>query len=198
MTKKWSELNIEKFLKLRAISETHSVDKKYQYISILSDIPYEDLINMKLDAVDEMYEGIELFEKKPNLNKIVKFKYNLGGRNYYVSKDMDEITVAQYIDLQNCGKEDIETLLSIIIIPEGHKYNDGYDTEQVREDIMKHFLYEDGIALSAFFLRLYKLSLKRSLRYSLRALKKAPKELKGKRETMRLIKEMKDTIGSVI
>ncbi len=47
-------------------------------------------------------------------------------------KKMSELTIAQFIDLQmsiNKIETNPEYALSVFIIPEGHKYNDGYDAE---------------------------------------------------------------------
>ena len=61
----------------------------------------------------------------------------VNGREYYFDGLLGKITTAQYIDFQNYQKNnDEQKSFSVFIIPKGHKYNDGYDIEQVFNDIL--------------------------------------------------------------
>ena len=49
-----------------------------------------------------------------------------------------DFSVAQYTDLTNYlkdGKASLIDLLAVVVIPDGHLYQDGYDMRQVRSDV---------------------------------------------------------------
>lgn len=81
------------------------------------------------------------------------------------TKDFTKITTAQYVDFQTFSKKGIDALpdlLSVLLIPEGHKYNDGYDLAQVRETVLQLPL-PAALGLSGFFFERLLASIQASL-----------------------------------
>lgn len=66
--------------------------------------------------------------------------------------------------------------LSILLVPEGKKYNEGYDLSQAVEDIRNYLSVEDALGLTAFFLGLWRISMKQSMALLRRLIRKGKKE----------------------
>ena len=69
-----------------------------------------------------------------------------------VRADIPSITTAQYVDYQNYMKEehiDLQKVISVFLIPEGHNYNDGYNMKEVIADI-DDMRFVDAQALGFF------------------------------------------------
>ena len=93
---------------------------------------------------------------------------------------LGNVTTAQYVDFTNYSKSnDISKMLSVFMIPEGHKYNDGYDMLQVINDI--NDLPVTVVNDAAFFFgRHFSVFMKTFQSYSIKQIKKTnmPKEVK--------------------
>lgn len=84
----------------------------------------------------------------------VKAIYNINGTEYEAMLNPFQFSFGQYIDFKNMnGREGAEKLLSLVLIPKGHKYNDGYDLAKVQEDILS-LPVTDVNAIGGFFFRL--------------------------------------------
>ena len=56
--------------------------------------------------------------------------------------------------------------LSVILVPKGHRYNDGYDIIEVQRAIREEMSVSDGVSLAGFFLTWCRKSIVDSLNYS--------------------------------
>ena len=95
------------------------------------------------------------------------------------TKDFRHIITAQYIDYLSFVKDaerNVPQILSCFLVPKGCKYNEGYDIVEVQQAIRDCMSVADALALAAFFLRRYVDSIKVSLTFSRRLLRR----LKGK------------------
>lgn len=184
-------------------------DKRFKVAALLGGITYEELLEQPLTATTEMVANTAFLYQRPKPEKI-KREYNLNGRKYVPFKDFSEMTTAQYVDYQAVIVEKFEEhlldLMSIILIPKGHTYNDGtYSREQQMEDL-ETLSVTEALGLADFFITQYRRSLKRTLLYSKAemwlALRGAPKEarpqLKEKQvEANKAIDELLSMCGSL-
>ena len=106
---------------------------------------------------------------------------------YKVFTKMSDLSIAQYIDFQMCVHE-VEThpekLLSVLIVPDGHEYNDGYDTAAHMNWLRDNIQIGESNKLITFFLKRYLTSTHRTLRF-LRLLKKmswVPKKMRKEKK----------------
>lgn len=70
----------------------------------------------------------------------IKKTYTINGRVYKMTTNINKLTAGQYLDYMNYLKMtpiEYNKLLSTLLIPEGHKYLDGYEIEVVHDDLMK-------------------------------------------------------------
>ena len=121
---------------------------------------------LKVSEANEWVNTLAFVNHRPK-PRVAKGEYTLNGHKYNVTMNMQALTTAQYIDFQQMADKSGEMpaeFLSIILVPEGHKYNDGYAMEEVVSDIENYMSVEDAMGLSAFFLRLLGISIRRSIR----------------------------------
>ena len=74
-----------------------------------------------------------------------------------------------------------EDILSVFIIPKGHKYGDGYDINEVKQDILQLNMVDIN-AISQFFFRQFELFSETFRLYLIQYLKKEEKTAKGEQK----------------
>ena len=139
---------------------------------------------MPIKQLTEEFGKLKFMESTPQAAK-VKNTYKINGTEYVLTTNLQEMTVAQYIDYQVYIKNPqqyMQEMLTVFLIPKGKKYNEDYDVAVAAQD-MGDLPIEDAYGIS-FFLTTLLHSLTRVTTSS--ALKKMLKELKKvKDETKR-------------
>ena len=172
----WSNITYRTLLDIREAANIE--DENERVYAIMEAVYGEDVLNLPLKDFNEKCKELSFLQKEiPNDLHVKNIKVN--GREYYFDGLLGKITTAQYIDFQNYLKnEDEQKTFSVFIIPKGHSYNDGYDMEQVFNDILD---VPVPILFSAsfFFIRQFELFIKIFRHYSIKQMKKTglPKEV---------------------
>lgn len=174
----WKDITIEKNDMIKGLQEKNlgEIDLIASTIAVLDGVTVKEVEELPYAVLLLKARGLRFLQHSP-IASIVKRKYEIDGKTYIPTLNPAELTTAQYIDFQVRATEaphDLAGLLSVILIPEGHKYNEGYSSDEVREAIYKNFPIEDAMGLSAFFFALWKKSTRRLLRET----KKQYRELK--------------------
>lgn len=158
MISKWEDLTVADQMTIKEIGELQTVstdEKNMMVAALLSGIPYEEFLMMPLDKVRSIMDGTEFLLHKPEPAK-AKRKYVLNGRTYKLFKNPGEMTVAQYISFQQIQADGFDKrpleMLALFLIPDGHQYNDGYDMEEVMDDMGKMSIC-DALGVCSFFMR---------------------------------------------
>ena len=171
----WNDISYRKLLDIREAANIE--DENERVYAIMEAVFGEDVLNLPLKQFSEKCKELQFLQKEiPNNLHVKNIKVN--GREYYFDGLLGKITTAQYIDFQNYQKNNDEyKTFSVFIIPKGHKYNDGYDMEQVFNDILD---IPVPVLFSAnfFFSRQFELFIRIFQRYSIKQMKKLglPKE----------------------
>lgn len=187
MKSKWEDLTVADQIKMKEIGELQLAtedEKNLKIAAHLAGIPYEELLLMPLDKVRGIMDNTEFLLHQPRAYT-AKRKYELNGRTYTLFKDPSEMSVAQYISFQQIYKEGFENrpleMLSIFLIPKGHQYNDGYDMDEVMDDLLSLPLL-DALGVCDFFMQRCLRSIERMKTYLHLIMRverlKAPKEKK--------------------
>ena len=174
MKNRWEDLTFNEVLQIQQIisADINETYRASNIIAILSGKDVDEIESLPIHQFVKLVPEIE-FLKEPPKKTTHKDSYVINGRNYTLHANITDITTAQYVDYQAFMKEenpDLCKITSVFLVPEGHKYNDGYKLEEVWSDVgsMK---YVDVDAI-AFFLRkqfaLYTLSLADSLEKKLK------------------------------
>ena len=171
----WKDITIEKYDKIAALQSENmmEIDLIAAVVAVLDNITVKEVEEMPYAILLLKARGLRFLQDKP-YPSVVKKAYVLNGTKYIPTLNPAELTTAQYIDFQvraADAPEDLAGLLSVFLIPEGFKYNEGYSSDEVRETIYKYMPIEDGMGLSAFFFTLWKKSICRLLRQNKRQLR---------------------------
>ena len=171
----WNDIKYRTLLDIREAANIE--DENERVCAIMEAVFGESVLDLPLKEFTEKCKETEFLQKPiPNDLHVKNIKVN--GREYYFDGLLGNITTAQYIDFQNYQKnEDEQKTFSVFIIPKGHKYNDGYDMEQVFKDILD-IPVPVLFSASFFFSRQFELFIKIFRRYSIKQMKKLglPKE----------------------
>lgn len=120
----------------------------------------------------------------------------LNGRKYFVDCLVGTITTAQYVDFTNHLKgTDIAATLSVFVIPDGHKYNDGYDMLQVINDIQSLPMPIVN-SISFFFSRQFNEFMRIFQSCSIKRIKKTDLPKKEKDKLIEVVKNSMDLVLS--
>lgn len=172
---KWTDITYRTLLDIREAANIE--DENERVFAIMEAVFGEDVLDLPLKDFNEKCKELQFLQKEiPNDLHVKDIKVN--GREYYFDGLLGKITTAQYIDFQNYQKnEDEQKSFSVFIIPKGHKYNDGYDMEQVFNDILD-IPVPVLFSASFFFSRQFELFIRIFRRYSIKQMKKLglPKE----------------------
>lgn len=185
----WKDISINRHAQIVKAYDVEEENRVYALIGACYGMTLEQVLDSDWRKVEEMAKSITFLNKKPKV-RMARRHYTINGHRYDVQTNMKEITTAQYIDFQmlapNC-EQNMAQFLSVLLVPEGKKYNQGYDVDLVQKEIGDYFNVEDALALSAFFFKLLQILLRRTTRRFLREKKKAEKEglmTKEQREAM--------------
>lgn len=189
MINDYKKLPIGKWLEIRDVQRDEAIEDKYTktvaMLSILSDIPEEELYDLKLEEFSKM-TGEMAFLMKEVPQVPVCDRYKLGEYNLVLVRDLKELTASQFIDYQTFIKDTdkyIVELLSIFLIPKGKKYCKDYDIVDVQKAIRENLSIADAMSVSAFFLDLFKVLYRSMQIYLTKMLKKMKKKMKAEEVT---------------
>lgn len=174
MINNYAALSLGLFLEIDAISHSdkEDIDKQVAIIAKLAGIDEQDVLELPLPAYAVLSADTD-FLRHECPPATAPSRLICGDLSLVPTKDFTQITTAQYVDFQTFSKGGVAALpdlLSVLLIPEGHKYNDGYDLEAVKATV-KELPLPAALGLSAFFFE----RLVASIQASLTSLEKAAK-----------------------
>lgn len=194
----WNEMPLGLWQKEQAIlreQETDAVDKNVRLVALMYDMSEEEAYNTELNDFSDMLDGIGWLSQIPYVPQISP-QYNLNGKVYNVTLNPQKVTTAQYIDYKSFDPNDpatIHLILSTVMIPEGHKYNDGYDLAEVQGDIYDYLRVPHALSIVRFFFQYYKALTLNSLHSLKESLKKEARRTKDREKRNQLQQQIKKT-----
>lgn len=191
MIDSYDKLTIGKYRELLSLEKEDDMTYGIQILSILSDISEEDLMDMPLDEFSSMMAKTKFLYKeveKLDYNKLGK-TLTINGKKYEIIKSPKKMTAGQYIDYKAyiSNENFLETLpyiLTVFVIPQGHKYCDDYEAEDLAKELNDNLDIRTALCISDFFHHQSLLWIKSSLLYLKWTMKRTMK-----RETNQEIKE---------
>lgn len=197
----WKDISIEKFEKIARLQEQNmtEIDMIAAVLSVIDDTTVEEVEKLPYAVLLLKARGLRFLNTNP-IPSIVKKSYVYDNVKYVPTLNPQKLTTAQYIDFQTTAAEspnDLAGLISILLIPEGHKYNEGYCAEELRDVIYKNMPIEDAMGLSAFFFTLWKISIRRLLRENRRLYRKLKRKKQATEEEIKLTEVIKNLIEAI-
>lgn len=168
----YNRLPLGKYIEIQAVSQDENleeIEKQAQILSILTDVAVEEILHLPIGE----YKGLVAKSQFLNPENItyhpIARKYLVGEFELIPVKDFRRIETSQYIDFQTYAPDldrYLVEFLSVILVPKGHRYNEGYDVMDVQRAIREEMCVSDGVSLAGFFLTWCRRSIQDSLNYS--------------------------------
>lgn len=131
----WNDISIKKYLEIQDLINDEAITDEQKEIMVANIIYEEDVTELSLIEYKARMLGLAFVNTTPENAKLAN-SYKVKDTKYIVKADLGVIQANQFIDFQNYAKQhDIVGCISCFFIPDGHKYNDGYDMLKVKEDI---------------------------------------------------------------
>lgn len=204
--KSWKDITISDFKAIYDLQKLPDEDERLlRLLAIVEGVSYDDILEMPLSRLEERMPDMDFLAKEPRI-PLMKPSYELCGTKYRVHAG--ELTTAQYIDFKQMAdsfQENLPQFLTIFLIPEGHRYGDGYDLAKAVRDISTMSII-DARAVASFFLTACALSTRIFLRYSQRRLRRMERRARTQeekeaaenlRKEVRRLRSLLPTIGSL-
>ena len=168
----YNKLSLGKYMEIQEVSRNESledIDKQVQILSILTGVAEEEILHLPIQDYKELVVKSGFLDPENiNYHPVAK-KYILGKFELIPCRDFRKIETCQYIDFQTYAPELDKYLvefLSVILVPKGHRYNEGYDILEVQKAIREEMSVSDGVSLAGFFLTWCRKSIRDSLNFS--------------------------------
>lgn len=185
----WKDISIEKYLQIQEVVNSNEMSELEKETEIANIIYGFDITELPIAEYKQKIKALEFIATLPDKEKLAS-NYTVNDTKYITKADLGSIQANQFIDFQNyIKKQDIIGCISCFFIPDGHKYNDGYDMIKVKKDVGQ-LPITSANALSFFFKSQYAILLILSQRYSL-------KQMKEMGMSRKKIKEMQDSLTTL-
>ena len=190
----YNKLTLGKYMEIQEVSRNESledIDKQVQILSILTGVAEEEILHLPIQDYKELVVKSGFLDPENiNYHPVAK-KYILGKFELIPCRDFRKIETCQYIDFQTYAPDLDKYLvefLSVILVPKGHRYNEGYDILEVQKAIREEMSVSDGVSLAGFFLTWCRKSIKDSLNYS----KQEAMRIKDKTKREEILKRIEE------
>lgn len=200
----WEKITVNVFEKLNnAINdaevtgnnEIDLLNKQIAILSVLCDVDEDTIADLHTSEFSRLVNETNFLNETPKKNVIDKITLN--GKKYEIFLSISDMTMSQYIDFQTLfpkRDKEFKRILSIFVIPKGCNYNEGYDIEQVINDIGEYMPITDANNIMFFFALAYQ-SLTKVM---LTSLVKEMKKLKKKEKDQAKVEQMQLAIDQVM
>jgi len=176
----WKALPIGRYLEICREGQRKDIDdveRQARAIAILTGRHPEEILNLPLAEYRSLSERSAFLLKVPeHVGGRAAQVYRVGKWDLVPVSDPSKITVAQYVDFQQfcTDPRHIVELLSVLMVPRGHGYNQGYDIAEVQAEIREHMSVEEVLRVSGFFIMKFAGLIRDSLDFSVRAAQEMP------------------------
>ena len=179
----WSDITLKQFKKLKGL-DLKDLSDQITAAEILLNINADDMTWVEFS---KKLKDLNFLEKEIPRTIIRKY-YTLNGRKYNTSVNLQELSVARYMDFCNLAPTgDYEKILAVVLIPDGKEYGD-YDLDQVYNDILDMNMV-DVYSVFNFFKMQFIVCIKTMTDFSV-------KQLKGDRKLQAVVREVLDSMVS--
>lgn len=182
----WQDVNVKTFKQIQdyiSTTQDGNIEQSVHLLSLIEGKDEDTYFNMPIKQLTEEFAKLKFMECTPQAAK-VKNTYKINGTEYVLTTNLQEMTVAQYIDYQVYIKNPqqyMQEMLTVFLIPKGKKYNEDYDVAAAAKD-MGDLPIEDAYGISFFLTTLLrsltKVTTSSALRKMLKELKKVKDETK--------------------
>lgn len=195
---KWNEIPISVYKKIVDVcndEEAMTSDKNVSTMAILCDVDESEIYNLSVGECQELMGEID-FVNTFDYDRTYKGQdIKLGKYKFKVNTDLSKFTVAQYIDFQNLFNpqdmsKNMAQLMRVFMIPEGKKYGEDYDVNEVLSVIENCLPITTAQSILFFFATSLATSTRNTAKSLESTLKKMITETNDETERMKIAKEL--------
>ena len=197
----YRDLPVGKYEEIVKLCETEmsEYERRVAIVSVLSGLTEDEVLHLPLDKFTDYSARSRFIEREcpENLIPGVSRNYPIGGFVLIPVTDIRKIPAGQYIDFQTFAQDrenKTVEMLSCFLVPRGCDYNEGYDILDVYTAIREEMSVAECLALLAFFFKGWLLSIRDTLSYSARVVRKI-KNRQKKAELMTKIQDLLDSLA---
>lgn len=190
----WNDISLRKWKQLEKINSEEFEDAilySAEIVKVIFDI--DNPMDLSPQEFTKYIEALSFINTPIPEVKLCN-TYNINGTKYNFRGNIFEISMAQLMDVRSFTTKseiDYAEVLSVFLIPDEHKYNDGYDLEKVLDDI-DSLPITDVLKLYNFFSAALILSTDIMTDYFNKELKKTKLTKKEKESIQQKMKEFKE------
>ena len=177
--KTWKDISIKDYKEIVEISRREldsDLEKDIALAALLYDTPERDLYDLSVGEMKQVLMSIAWIKEPFTFNYKWSAKHlNINGKKCRMYQSIEELTVAQYMDFQTFWEDRDNrqgSVLACFIVPEGHKYNEGYDATEFAEELESTLSIQDWNSIAFFLLKNWLVSIRASIRYSVWVIQK--------------------------
>lgn len=202
MIDSYEKLTISKYKEILALDRNgDAMEFLLDELEILSDYTVDELLTMPIPQFKELSKKSQFLREKPNFSSRCPKSIKINGEKYSIDTDVKNMSVGQYIDYKQYYKEpedlmkNLDYIMTIFIIPSGHKYGDGYDLEALAKLIGENLSIQTAIQIRNFFFLKLEKSIKCFLTYLSLKMKREIRKTKNQETKTEMEKALKEIQG---
>ena len=154
----WQDVNVKTFKEIQdyiSTTQDGNIEQSVHLLSLIEGKDEDAYFSMPIKQLTEEFGKLKFMEATPQAAQ-VKNTYKINGTEYVLTTNLQEMTVAQYIDYQVYIKNPqqyMQEMLTVFLIPKGKKYNEDYDVAKAAAD-MGELPIEDAYGISFFLTKI--------------------------------------------
>lgn len=204
--KNWKDITINVYQKLQNLNLNRSsdiideIDDNVKILSILCDVDEDTIADLEINDYKRLVSQCEFLNEMPKVK--INDEYWINGKLYQVQYNVQDMTMAQYIDYQTYLKDSTKytkEIVSCFVLPKGKKYGEDYDLNETIEDIGNYFSIVDALSVCFFFTMLFRSLTTATLGYLVKKMKREKKKMNKEQQVQvqRAIDELNKAIHLV-
>ena len=147
----WAEVSLKRYQNYtkRVIGLENEDEIVLNTISALCDIPINVVKKLKVHDIVELYKKLSNLISLP-INKQVFDKVKIKGKEFGFHPNLDEMSLGEFVDLEeHCknGSEELQYILAILYRPIIENKNGKYDIEPYNENHIKNSPYFEELSI---------------------------------------------------
>lgn len=194
MITSYKQLPVGLYLEICNVSQDEKLDelsKQVRILALLSGMTDDQVLNMPIADYQKAVVASSFLHREYEPTGRVASSYKVGGFDLRPFQDWTKMTAAQFIDYQTYSGKGTEAhiveIVSVVLVPAGKKYGDGYDVDDVQRAVRDNLCVSDVLDIIAFFFSQYAAFLKDSLTY----LRKRAMKMKSGTEKETALKQVR-------
>lgn len=189
----WDKVTVNVYDKLQSavaaaevtgIEEVDLINKEIAIIATLADVDEDVIADLTHSEFVRLSKQCNFISQMPKVD--IRENYTLNGKKYNVFRDIQNMTMSQYVDFQLLYKDrekNFKKLLACFLIPAGKQYGE-YNVAEVIEDIGNHLSITDANSILFFFVIAFQSLIKTMVNYSIKQMTKLMKKEKNRERAM--------------